>query len=395
MLARPAPRAAAVPRPTAQEALPFVRDESARGPVHSRTRVYDCTQRHGAVPLHVALEARAEAVATLALDPALRAFDPARALYVDTETTGLSGGTGTMAFLVGVGFFEARALRVEQLFLAEPCHEPALLARLAARIEAASALVTFNGKAFDMPLLRARYVMARMSPPREPPHVDLLHVARRIYGERVAGCKLTTLERDVLGFERVDDVLSGEIPARYAHFLRTGDASPILGVVEHNLWDVVAMAALLGELAARASGGDALGRFEPQDMAGLARTAFRAGAEALATALAEDAARAGAARGQRDLASRASRLAATIHRRRGDHHAVHRRLLDALVAAPDDPAVHLALAKLYEHKLKDPDRALFHARHALGAEASDEHMRRVARLSERLRKSPLRLPGIE
>jgi hypothetical protein len=396
MMARPAKKPRAIAPPAARdEVLPFVREDTDAGPVHARARVYDVTQRHGTVPLHMALDARGDAVATLALDPALASFDPGRALFLDTETTGLSGGTGTMAFLVGLASFEGRRLRVEQLFLDEPCHEPALLARLAQRLESASALVTYNGKAFDLPLLRARYVMARMTPPREPPHLDLVHVARRIYGARVAECRLTTLERDVLGFVREGDVPSGEIPARYAGYLRTGEPGPLLAVIEHNLWDVIAMAALMGELAARAAGGDAAGRFEPSDMASLARTAMRAGAEALATALAEDAAAAGARLGQRAVAVRAGTLAARLHRRKGNHHATHKLLLEALDLAPDDASVHLSLAKLYEHKLRDPARALEHAKRAHGVEDPDEHARRVARLAHRVARMPLRLPGFD
>jgi uncharacterized protein YprB with RNaseH-like and TPR domain len=394
--ARPPKRPRAVVPPEARaECLPFVREETEHGPVSARTLHYDATARHGTVSLHSALDARGEAVALLSLDPALGAFDPTRCLFLDTETTGLSGGTGTLAFLVGLAWFEGRRLRVEQLFLEEPCHEPALLARLAERIEASSALVTYNGKAFDLPLLRSRFVMARRSPPREPPHLDLVHAARRIYGARVDECRLTTLERDVLGFVREDDVPSSEIPARYADFLRSGDAAPLLAVIEHNRWDVIAMAALAGELAARAAGDEASGRFEPSDMAGLARTALRAGAATLATAFAEDAASAGAKLGQHAVAVRAGTLAATIHRRRGDHHATHRLLLEALALAPDDASLHLSLSKLYEHRLRDPARALEHARRAGSAEDPLEHARRLARLSERIARAPMRLPGIE
>lgn len=399
MMARPprslAPREPVASRVVFEEALPFERRETPEGLLFVRAKTYECSQRHGSVPLHSAIEARGDALATLALDASLACFEPARALYLDTETTGLSGGTGILPFLVGLGRFEGRRLRVEQILLPEPCYERAMLARIGEQIESASALVTFNGKAFDLPLLRARFVMARLPPPREPPHLDLLHLARRVYGPRVEGCRLTTLEREVLGFARMDDVPSGQIPARYAHYLRSGDTAPLVGVAEHNLWDVIAMAALLGELAARASGGDAAGRFEPEDMAAMARTALRAGAPLLAGALAEDAAREGARKGRHEVAARANTLAARVQSRRGDHHATHRCLLEALALAPEDPEVHLALAKLYEHKLRDPERALQHAERAHGAENAGKIARRIARLAERVRRQTLRLPGIE
>ena len=196
-----------------------------------------------------------------------------------------------------------------------------------------------------------------MTLPPEPPHFDLVHAARRVYGARLDQCKLTTVERDVLGFERVDDVDSSEIPARYAAFLREGHAEGLLSVIEHNLWDVVAMAALVGELAARVSRGESAGRFEPSDMSGLARTALRAGVPSLATSLARDAADAGVKLGQHDVAAQANAFAAGIHRRRGDHASTQTHLLEALSLTPSDHTVHLALAKLYEHKLRDLPRA--------------------------------------
>ncbi len=396
MMARPStPRATAIVPPEAQlSALPFDVTQHDGGPLHARIRTYPVTQRHGHVPLHAALAVRGDAIATLTLDSKLASFDPATALYLDTETTGLSGGTGTLAFLVGLAWFEGRSLHVEQLFLAEPQHEPAMLTHLARRIERAGSIVSYNGKAFDMPLLRSRFVMARVKSPREPVHLDLLHASRRIYGERLAQCRLTNLERDVLGFVREDDVPSSEIPARYTSFLRTGDASGLFAVIEHNLWDVIAMAALVGELGARVSGGDASGRFEPSDMTGLARTAVRAGARTLAMTLAEDAAVLGRKKGDHQVAARANMLAAKLHRRRGDHHGTHRRLLDALTSTPDDTGLHLALAKLYEHGLRDPARALEHAKRARDEEDPAAHAKRIARLLARIKRAPLPLPGV-
>jgi uncharacterized protein YprB with RNaseH-like and TPR domain len=396
MMTRPStPRAPQIPIEARLDALPFARSDREEGPVYARIRSYPATQRHGNVPLYAALDARGDAIATLSLDERLGAFDPSRALYLDTETTGLSGGTGTLAFLIGLAWFEGRTFHVEQLFLTEPAHERAMLTHLAERIARSSALVSYNGKAFDMPLERSRFVMARVKAPKEPPHLDLVHASRRIYGERLEQCKLTTLERDVLGFVREGDVPSGEIPARYAQFLRTGEASQLLAVIEHNLWDVIAMAALVGELGARAAGGDASGRFEPSDMTGLAKTALRAGANTLATTLAEDAAKIGRRKGHHEVVVRANTLAAKLHRRQGNHLAMHERLLDALASAPDDTELHLALAKLYEHRLKDPVRALEHAQRARGEEDPAAHAKRVARLAQRIKKLTLPLRGIE
>jgi uncharacterized protein YprB with RNaseH-like and TPR domain len=387
-------RASMQARARGLDALPFVREERHGGPVDVRARVYDVTSRHGKVPLSCALEATGRAVSTLAIDPGLSGFDPARALFVDTETTGLSGGTGTLAFLVGCGRFDRGRFVVEQWFLRDPGEEPAMLCALRERLEEATAIVSFNGKAFDLPLLRARYVMNRLGAPPTLPHFDLVHVARRIYGDRLAERRLVSLERDVLGFVREGDVPGGEIPARYASFLRDGRAEGLHQVIEHNLWDVIAMAALLGELGARVTGGDASGRFEASDLAGLARTALRAGEDELAIDLAQQALARGAEPGARDAASRAGAVAATAHRKRGEHSRSRDALLRVIAHAPEDARAHLELSKLYEHRYRDPERALAHARLAIGAERDDAMARRLRRLEARLRGSTLRLPGI-
>jgi uncharacterized protein YprB with RNaseH-like and TPR domain len=395
---KPAPAAPAAP--VAPCAWPFTAHADNDGAVtHRALRTYDDDARHGRVALRRALDVAGSHAATLALDPALAGFEAGRALFLDTETTGLSGGTGTLAFLVGMAWFEGATLHLEQLLLADVEHEAPMLACVAARIAAAGALVTYNGRTFDLPLLRSRFVMARVAPPVEPPHLDLLHVARRIYGARVERCNLTTLERDVLGFERVGDIDGADIPERYQRFLREGDAAreSIVPVVEHNAWDLAALAALTGELGARLARTEAEGRFEANDLVGLARTTQRAGDADLAVLLATEAAAMGAARGESRVARDAHVLAARIHKRTRDPEAMRARLIDALAHAPDDPAVHLELAKSYERTAPDAARALAHALRAADAEEPELHARRIARLRRKvkLRKAEqLRLPGV-
>jgi uncharacterized protein YprB with RNaseH-like and TPR domain len=398
LAAKPSKRAERATREAKEKALselPFVRVERSDGAIDVRSRVYDVTATHGHVPLKTALAAKAEAIATLAIDRKLEGFDPSRALFIDTETTGLSGGTGMMAFLVGAGRFDEGRFVVEQWFLREPSEEPALLCALRERIEQSTALVSFNGKAFDLPLLRARFIMNRLGVPETPPHFDLVHVARRIYGERMDQCRLVHLERDVLGFVREGDVHGSEIPSRYSAFLRHGDAEGLIPVVEHNLWDVIAMAALVGELAARVTGDDAVGRFEPSDMAGLAKTALRAGAHELAVSMASEALDRASMGRDRTVAARAGAIAAKAHRKRGEHGRSKEALQLVLEHAPDEAWAHLELSKLYEHKYRDPWRALEHARRAIGAEKDDAMLKRLARLEERVRTSSLKLPGVE
>jgi hypothetical protein len=367
-------RRAPVPLPSVETVdLPFTTVETPRGPLHVRTHRLGLSHRTGRAPVSYARHASPELLALLALDPLLAACDPRGALFLDTETTGLSGGTGTVAFLVGLAFWDGGsepALVLEQLLVRALGEEAPMLERLRERIEAASMLVTFNGKSFDMPLLRTRFVMTRSSPPAEPPHLDLLHIARRVHGKRTGrGFRLVALERDVLGFERVDDVPSSEIGAVYMHFLRTGEAGALLGVIEHNAWDVVAMAALLGLYGEPEHGSLAAG-----DLVGVARTLRRAGSLERAMAVADAAV-------DRDSTPESLRARADIAKARGDR---KRALADfeTLAATVDDASVRLELAKLYEHWLRSPAGALRWAERGTG-ESADSHHRRTERLTRK------------
>jgi uncharacterized protein YprB with RNaseH-like and TPR domain len=182
--------------------------------------------------------------------PPIQPLDPAGIRYVDLETTGLAGGTGTLPFLIGIaGFAPDASLWIEQLLLRTPADEPRALARFAALLEGASGICTFNGKTFDVPLLRTRYVLARRRPADlELRHLDLLHPARRVYRRHVPNCRLTTLEAAVLEHPRRHDTPGWLAPIIYGEYLRSGDASELGGIVRHNRDDLVAMVGLLAAL---------------------------------------------------------------------------------------------------------------------------------------------------
>jgi hypothetical protein len=323
--------------------LPFARHETAAGPIYRRLERLRHSYHVGRMPVEAALGARPEVLALLALDPGLARVSPAGALYLDTETTGL-GGSGTIAFLVGLAWFDGGQLVIEQLLLRTPSEEAALLVCVAERIEAATSLVTFNGKAFDIPTLTGRYVMNRLPEPPRRPHLDLLHVARRLHRARVGSCTLRSVEAEVLGFVRDRDIDGADVAPRYGHFLRTGDESVMLSVIEHNSWDVVSMAALVGLY------GEPLSVLHREDLVGLARTYRRARAFDHAEAAAHEAVNRGA--GAEGL-----RVRGEIAKARGDR----KRALDdyeALARVVDDAAARLELVKLYEHFVKEPLRAL-------------------------------------
>lgn len=354
--------------------------QTPHGTLYVIDRRYDWEHCHGDEPLSPAACANPEALAKLALDPRLANLDPSRVLFLDTETTGLMGGTGTLAFLIGFAWFEDGALRAEQLLLTQPGREVPMLRRLAERLAEASAIVTYNGKSFDWPLLRNRFVLNRVPLPEVRGHLDLLHCARRVFKYRLESVRLVDVETDVLGFVRVGDVDGGEIPELYWQFLRTGDGSLLEPILEHNAHDVVALAAIMGRLAAGFDGNsDGHDPHDNMDRIGYAEVARRNRDHDKALELARAAGH--------DLGARALGVVADLERRAGNVDAAVAALTRALetgVTGRDAALVHLTMAKLCEHRLKDLARALEHARHTLRAEGRDKHERRIARLERRL-----------
>ena len=237
-------------------------------------RRYESDRFHGDIQIG---ECELEACDALAvLDPALK-FDSyggsqitnggprntTRTVFIDLETTGLSGGAGTVAFLVGCGYFDLGAFQIRQFLLTSYSAERALLAAAAEFFDDADLIVTFNGKTFDLPVMETRWIFHRMEMPLDGvPHFDMLHPARRLWRARVGasidegGCRLTTLERVLMGVRRVGDVPGFEIPSRFFRFLRTGDPRPLEPVLEHNRLDLVSLAAVTGRAVRLAREGD-------------------------------------------------------------------------------------------------------------------------------------------
>jgi uncharacterized protein YprB with RNaseH-like and TPR domain len=200
--------------------------------------------------LGAVLEAIPEHIALSACDPELDAFDPSTALFMDAETTGLAGGTGTIAFLVGVGYFTENAFRLDQCFLRDFDEEEAMLEYLDRVFAHSETVVTFNGKTFDIPLLRTRFV-ANRQPFRldGAMHFDLIHAVRRIWKLRLKDCSLSNVERVVLGIQRQGDVPSAEIPQIWFDYLRTRDARDLKRVFYHHRMDILSLVALTALLS--------------------------------------------------------------------------------------------------------------------------------------------------
>ncbi len=195
---------------------------------------------------------------------------------LDTETTGLATAAGTVAFLIGLGWWDGPAFRQVQLLLPDHGEEAALLDELARHLPPDAWLVTYNGRGFDWPLLVTRYRLARRAAPVHDGHLDLLPVVRRVFRHRMDDARLRTVERTLLGVIRHDDVDGREIPGRYLGFLRGGPAQPLAAVARHNDEDVRSLARLIALLDAGYASADGRRSAPSGDLAGLARAFVRA-----------------------------------------------------------------------------------------------------------------------
>jgi uncharacterized protein YprB with RNaseH-like and TPR domain len=258
------------PRPAAEPVERVVDGElhdTGQGSIVRVRREYPLSHRHGAEPLADAVAAPLALLARAArVDGEVGAADGL--LFLDTETTGLAGGTGTYAFLVGVALLEGERLVVLQFFMRDFDDEPALLTALEPLLARARAIVTFNGAGFDLPLLETRFVLARRRGPAALPHLDLLRPARRVWTGWLTDCRLSTLESAVLGLAREDDVPGGLIPLLYFDYLRTRRAAPLRRVFDHNRQDVLSLVALVGWFGRALSDGSSV---RPEELAGLGR----------------------------------------------------------------------------------------------------------------------------
>ena len=231
-----------------EELVPGRNLSTIYGEIFSLNHTYPEDRQHGHLPLkplteHHWLAQWAKAPATPALDSLV---------FLDTETTGLSGGTGTMPFMIGAGRFIKEKFVVEQFFMRNPSEETAQLAALSEFVDGVEGIVTYNGKAFDLPIINTRYIMQRLSNPfTAATHFDLLPFTRRIWKSRLGQCNLGNIEKQVLGFERDQEDIPGHlVPDFYRDYLFTGDATHMPGIFYHNEIDVLSLSALFSWLAA-------------------------------------------------------------------------------------------------------------------------------------------------
>ena len=358
------PRSAAI-RPVASE-LPGVEFQTEAGPCLVVETRYPLDHSHGGLELGACLALPPLGLVCLAKDPALGQVDLRQVVFLDTETTGLAGGTGTTAFLVGIASFRSdpivgEQLVVRQLFMRDFGEERAMLLALVDELTPFRYVVTFNGKSFDLPLLETRYTLARLSRRRWQPerHFDLLHPARRLWRELLGGCSLAILEEAVLGHRREADVPSWAIPGLYAAYLRLGESGPLQRVFSHNRHDLLSLAALATRLAHRLAAPLTSG-LGPEELLAIGRLYNELGLGADAIGCLELA----LAQAEPPLRTRIALLLARLYRRRGRYDEAQ-ALWGSLARGAAALTGLVELAKHHEHRGRDPRAALEYVEQAL------------------------------
>ncbi len=296
-------------------------------------------------------------------NPSIEGLDLSRVLFIDTETTGLAGGTGTYVFLMGMGWIEGKEFIVEQLFMRDFIEEQALLWRTIQLVSEYDILVSFNGRRYDVPLFDTRLILNRIDGRLgEMPHLDLLHPARLLYGGIFDNCRLQTLEKELMGQYRYGDVPGAEIPRLFFEYLTSGDVGSLLPVFEHNVLDVVTLLTLTAHFLHLCQKPE----LDPRALGGLGRLYSRRGNQDLARELLEE------ARSRRKATYRDLRDLGHLYKRSGEHSKAL-EVWKALITRQErvshelgfDAGPYVEAAKHYEHRTGDFVKALEYTNAAL------------------------------
>ena len=220
------------------------------GPCFVKTMIFDGAYYHGSISVTRIDYITSKILSSLGKDETLRMMDLKKTLFFDTETTGLSSGAGTYIFLAGFDYFENDRLIIKQFFLRDFDEELAFLYAVNELLKNFSGIISYNGKAYDWPLLQNRFIFSRLNCELNAPlHLDLLYTARRIWKRRLADCSLENIERHVLNFHRVNDIPGSLIPQVYFQYLRDKNPQPLIRIFQHNVLDILSMVTLLSKLS--------------------------------------------------------------------------------------------------------------------------------------------------
>lgn len=387
-----APALPRVPKMFIEELLTGEVVETALGQHFETEKVWALHQRHGSFGIADLPDLAPDLLNALA-DGAIPHAPPGSWAFLDTETTGLAGGSGTYAFLVGIGSIDADGFRVRQFFMRDFNEEPSLFDSLTRYLERFDVLITWNGKSYDQPLLETRYRMCRAKHPfGRMQHLDLLHGARRLFKLRLEDCRLVRLENEILGVERDEDIPGELIPYCYFEYLRSRRALRLVPVFVHNAIDILSLACLTGVIpeafrdpdnAPARHGADLLGLARWLSVAGRLEQAWRVTRRAIDLGLADQ------------HLFRALNEAGLLEKRLGRFEEAVETFRDLTISP--NPFRHKAweeLAKHYEHREKNFSLALESARAARSHEVSAALENRIRRLEARCAR-PSRLAGVK
>ncbi len=371
-----------VPSPEPPEALPWQEVETIHGRHYETEKLYERHRRHGSIGI-VDLEDLPPNLLHPISNGQIQSVPPAKWCFLDTETTGLVGGSGTYAFLIGVGRITPQGFRIRQFFMREFGEEASLLSALDAHLKQFDVLITYNGRTYDQPLLETRFRMVRQRPPFGAlEHLDLLFGARRLWKLRFESCRLVDLENQILGVERQGDLPGELIPYFYFEYLRTREIMRLVPIFRHNAVDILTLACLTA-IVPWAFHPPEQARFSHgAEMVGLARWWRQADQHENALGLFRQAVDHGLAD---DLLFRTLWDIALLEKKLGREHAALPVLTE--LAASRNPwraAAFGELAKYYERREHNYAMALEMTLNALEIEESEVLRRRAARLQERL-----------
>ena len=312
-------------------------------------------------------------------------WDITKLIFLDTETTGLSGGAGTIAFEIGIGYIEGQYMVIRQYVMRDYSEEAAMLADIARQFERFNTIVTFNGKTFDIPLLESRMIMHRIKLPLSSlPHFDLLHACRRVYKLRLKRCSLALLEEAVLGEIRCDDLPGSMVPQRYFDYLKTHEFALLEDVLRHNLQDVQSLAALTGHLCSVFRAPERL--VHPEDLFSVGRTLERGGNAKKARSCYR-------ILGHSTMASKAHMHLSISYKKDKEWEEALSSWNTMISKGEGGSWPYIEAAKYYEHIQKDISKALYYARCGLSYELNlltkyedDERIEALRKRIKRLTK---------
>ena len=328
-----------------------------RGSFFLAEETFPLDHSHGGIPLSSVMNHSADLLVQLTGETSLSQLDLRHAVFLDTETTGLAGGTGTYAFLVGLGYFEGNLFRLFQFFMRDYSEESAMLHHIAEVMSRLAGIVSFNGRAFDLPLLETRFVLSRLQPDLlKAPHLDLLFPARRIWRARLASCALSSLEQGVLGLSRDGrDVPGYLIPDMYFRYLQTRNAAEIHRVFYHNAQDILSLVALASHVCSFFHAPDSLASADGLDLLSIGKLYERRGLVSESEQTYRHALRRPLPPTTRDAIIQQLSF---LYKRLGRWHEAVELWETLRSSGQGSIEPHVELAKYYEHHARDYDQAL-------------------------------------